>query len=296
MAVDHLGPGFAGRRSPVDLFEAQNTNRAGHVPPGTGGRPSSPCCIGRAASLRRLLPRLAASALLRFLAEAAGLLGALALTQQFRQTCASGVDAQFSVDCRVLAGIGLCVSLGFYVSLFRRSTFGNTPGPGRSTPIRRLLSVFAVTALSAGTLTWAGAVPHTARQCNACRPCGLPQSWLVDRSGRTGSNGQVDARWIIPGMLLAVLPGRSRRHIAPIDLLILKPRRVVPAGSRHGGYQIGGSEPDAPRPVSSAAGRAFVPLVSVRAVSHSLRIDDAWGWWTVTSSWLTNSDTVCGCR
>jgi hypothetical protein len=40
-----------------------------------------------------------------------------------------------------------------------------TDVPRRNTPIRRLLSVFAFTALSAGTLAWAGAAPRTPHQC-----------------------------------------------------------------------------------------------------------------------------------
>jgi hypothetical protein len=37
--------------------------------------------------------------------------------------------------------------------------------PRRNTPIRRLLSVFAFSALSAGTLAWAGVAPRTPHQC-----------------------------------------------------------------------------------------------------------------------------------
>jgi hypothetical protein len=122
-------------------------------------------CIGRAASLRRLLPRLAASALLRFLAEAAGLLGVMALSQQFRQACASGWMLNFASIVELLAAIGLCISVSLYVSLYRGSAFRNASGSRRSTPIKRLLTVFAVTALSAGTLTWASTAPRTPQQC-----------------------------------------------------------------------------------------------------------------------------------
>lgn len=113
-------------------------------------------CIGRAAGLRRLLPRLAASALLRSLTEAAGLLGVMALSQQFRQACATGWVLGFASIVELLAAIGLCISLSLYVSL---------SAPRRNTPIKRLLSIFAVTALSAGTLTWASSAPRSPQQC-----------------------------------------------------------------------------------------------------------------------------------
>ena len=47
----------------------------------------------------------------------------------------------------------------------RGSKVRPTAAPRRRTPIRRLLSVFAFTALSAGTLTWAGAAPRIPQQC-----------------------------------------------------------------------------------------------------------------------------------
>jgi hypothetical protein len=187
--LERLGPGYRNESLAGDLFEEyqQGRTRAWYW-----RQTLVAVCIGRAASLRRLLPRLAASALLRFLAEAAGLLGVMALTQQFRQACASGWMLNFASIIELLAGIGLCVSLGFYVSLSTGSTFRNTSGRGRSTPVKRLLSVFAVTALSAGTLTWAGAAPRTAQQCTLQGSSLQAISSIVP--GRAGLDGQVGAR------------------------------------------------------------------------------------------------------
>jgi hypothetical protein len=87
----------------------------------------------------------------------------MALSQQFRQACASGWMLDFTSIVALPAAIGLLVSLGFYISLSTRSGLRNATGQRRSTPLKRLLGVFAVTALSAGTLTWASAAPP--QQC-----------------------------------------------------------------------------------------------------------------------------------
>jgi hypothetical protein len=160
--LERLGPGYRNESLVGDLFEEyqQGRSRAWYWQ-----EVILAICIGRAMSLRRLLPRLAASALLRFSTEAAGLLGVMALSQQFRHACPSGWMPDFASIVALLAGIGLCVSLGFYISLCKGSALRRMSGPRRSTPIKRLLSVFAVTALSAGTLTWAGATPRTQEQC-----------------------------------------------------------------------------------------------------------------------------------
>jgi len=160
--LERLGPDYRNESLVGDLFEEyqQGRTRAWYW-----RQASVAICIGRALSLRGLLPQLAASALMRFLTEAAGLLGVIALSQQFQHACASGWMPDFASIMALLAGIGLCVSLGFYVSLCVGSAFRGASAPRRSTPIKRLLSVFVVTALSAGTLTWAGAAPRAQQQC-----------------------------------------------------------------------------------------------------------------------------------
>jgi hypothetical protein len=187
--LEHLGPGYRNESLAGDLFEEyqQDRTRAWYW-----RQVVVAICIGRAASLQKWLPRLAASALLRFLTKAAGLLGVMALSQQFRQACASGWLLDFASLAELLAGIGLCVSLGFYISLSVGSTFRSASGPRRSTPIKRLLSLFAVTALSAGTLTWAGAAPRPPQQCT---PQGSsPQGSGPIVPGYAGLDGQVGGR------------------------------------------------------------------------------------------------------
>jgi hypothetical protein len=160
--LEHLGPGYRNESLVGDLFEEyhQDRTRAWYW-----RQVIIAICVGAAISLRIWLPRLAASSLIRFLTEAAGLLGVMALSQQLQHACTSAWMPDFASTMALLAGIGLCVSLGFYVSLSLRSASRRASAARRSTPIRRLLSVFAVTALSAGTLTWAGAAPRAVQQC-----------------------------------------------------------------------------------------------------------------------------------
>jgi hypothetical protein len=182
--LERLGPDYRNESLVGDLFEEYQQGRTR----GWYWREAViAICIGRATILRRILPRLAASALLRFFTEAAGLLGVIALCQQFRHACASGWMADFASIAALLAGIGLCVSFGFYVSLCAGSALRRTSGPRRSTPIKRLLSVFAVTALSAGTLTWAGAAPRAQEQCT-------PRGNSAIAVAHIGMDGQVDGR------------------------------------------------------------------------------------------------------
>ena len=160
--VEHLGPGYHTASLVGDLLEEYQRDRTRAW---YWWQAISAVCIGRAMSLRRSLPQLAASALLRFLTEAAGLLGIIALSQQFRHACAPGGIPDFASTLGLLAGIGLCVSFGFYISLSVGSRFRHAPVTRRSAPIKRLLGVFALTTLSAGTLTWASAAPHTTDKC-----------------------------------------------------------------------------------------------------------------------------------
>jgi hypothetical protein len=179
--VERLGPSYRNESLLGDLFEEYQQDR-------TRGwywrQALVAVSIGRAVSLRRLLPRLAASALLRFLTEAAGLLGVIALSsQQFRQACASGWMPDFASLVALPAAIALCVSLVFYVSLCIGPALRRTAASRKNTPIKRLLGVFAVTALSAGTLTWAGAAPRTPQLCTV-------QGSAVLVSGYSGLEGR----------------------------------------------------------------------------------------------------------
>jgi hypothetical protein len=157
--LERLGPGYRNESLAGDLFEEYQQDR---TQAWYWRQVIVAICIGRAMSLSRWFPRLAASALLRLLTEAAGVLGAIALAQQFRHACA---PPQFASLVVLLAGIGLCLSLGFYVLLSRGSAFRRTSAPRKNTPVRGLMSVFAVTALSAGTLTWAAGPARMPQQC-----------------------------------------------------------------------------------------------------------------------------------
>jgi hypothetical protein len=184
--LERLGPRYRNESLAGDLHEEyqQGRTRAWYW-----RQTLAAICIGRAAGLRSWAPRLAASALLRFLTEAAGLLGIMALSQQFRQVCASGWMLDLTSIVELLAAIGLLVSLGFYVSLCRGSGLRNAAGRRRSTPLKRLLSVFAVTALSAGTLTWASAAPQ--QQCTIQGR--LPQASSSIIPGYAGLDGPFGA-------------------------------------------------------------------------------------------------------
>ena len=106
-----------------------------------------------------LLSSLATSGFLRFSTEAAALVGTLALAEQFRRACPSDGMSDTVWVVTLVAGIGLCLSIGSYVSLCRFAGRRATVAPRRNTPVKRLMGVFAVTALSAGTLTWASTSP-----------------------------------------------------------------------------------------------------------------------------------------
>jgi hypothetical protein len=187
--VEHLGPDYRNESLAGDLFEEYQWDRTRAW---YWRQTFVAVCIGRAASVRKWLPQLAASALLRFLTEAAGLLGIMALSQQFRQACASEWMLDFASLVGLLAGIGLCVSLGFYISLALGSTFRSASGSRRSAPLKGLLSVFTVTALSAGTLTWAGAAPRTPQQCTV--QGGSTQGSSLSIPGYAESEGQIGGR------------------------------------------------------------------------------------------------------
>ena len=87
--------------------------------------------------------------------------------------------------------IGRSISLRRVLRQF--AAFRGTSVPRRSTPIRRLLGVFAVTALGAGTLTWACAAPRTPQQSTlqGSAPHGRSSSVVP---GYAGLDGQVDGR------------------------------------------------------------------------------------------------------
>jgi hypothetical protein len=110
--LHRLGPSYHAESLRGDLFEEYQLGRTNAW---YWRQTLAAICIGTVAALRRLMPRLAASALLRFLTVR---------------------------------------------SARRRPGFVR-----KGTPIRRLSIAFVFTALSAGTLTWAGVTPQP-QQCS----------------------------------------------------------------------------------------------------------------------------------
>jgi hypothetical protein len=161
--LERLGPGYRNESLVGDLFEEY---QLGHTRAWYWHQAVVATWIGGTVRLRRALQHLASSALLRVLTEAAGLLGVLALSQQFRHACvASGTLPDLLSIVALLAAIGLCVSFGLYWSLSTKFRFRRATAARSGTSIRRLMSVFALTALSAGTLAWAGAAQRTPQRC-----------------------------------------------------------------------------------------------------------------------------------
>jgi hypothetical protein len=183
--LERFGPGYRNDSLVGDLFEEYQRDRTRAW---YWKQAIVAICIGQVTSLRKSLPQLAASALLCFLTEAAGFLGVIALSQQIRYACSAGwMVPEFASIAALLAGIGLCVSLGFYVSVCVGSRYRQVPATRRrrNTPIKRLAGVFALTALSAGTLTWAAAAPRVPQQCTlrVSSPQGASQNTRATPSG-----------------------------------------------------------------------------------------------------------------
>jgi len=161
-----LGPRYCNEALEGDLFEQYQQD----------GSPSwywrQTLAAVMIAGIRRALTclaRIAAMTSLRALTEAAMLVGALVLAQRYRQICASSNLPDPLALAAVVATIALVASFGFYLSSrlgkYRRASCG----PYRA-PYRRILAAFILTALSAGTLTWASTrgEPRCGGQSCAC--------------------------------------------------------------------------------------------------------------------------------
>jgi hypothetical protein len=85
--------------------------------------------------------------------------------------------------------IGRSISLRRLLARF--AAFRGTSASRRSTPIRRLLRVFALTALGAGTLTWAYAAPRTPQEStlHGSSPQGKSSSIVPGYAGLDGQAG-----------------------------------------------------------------------------------------------------------
>jgi hypothetical protein len=171
----HWGPGYQNESLAGDLHEEYQRNRTRRW---YWRQVIEAVCIGRAAAARNIgrrlvelqrspvrgLRQLAMSALLRLATELSVLVGAFALAAQLRWTCPSGQISEIASAFTLVGGIGLCVSIALYLPLCRFSR-SQRVSRSRRTPVKSLLSVFAITALSAGTLTWASGTSRITQHC-----------------------------------------------------------------------------------------------------------------------------------
>jgi uncharacterized membrane protein YhaH (DUF805 family) len=162
----HLGPRYRNESLEGDLFE-QYQREASHS--WYWQQTTAAVMLAGANWVRTRLARIVTTSSLRRLAGAAVLLGPLVLTQQYRQACAYRGSWDPTLLVIVAAAIALIASIGFYLSLCVRRFRRDRSAP-RQAPYRPMLAAFLITALSAGTLTWASTqgVTHCGTQLCTC--------------------------------------------------------------------------------------------------------------------------------
>lgn len=164
----HLGPRYRNESLEGDLFEQyqQEANRSWYWQ-----QTMVAMMLAAANWMRTYLVRIVTTSSLRLLTEIAAFVGALVLTQQFRQACAARLLLDPTLLVTIAATIALAASFSFYLYVCIGRLRRDRLAP-RQAPYRRLLAAFLVTALSAGTLTWAStrSEPH----CAAPQPCACP--------------------------------------------------------------------------------------------------------------------------
>jgi hypothetical protein len=143
----HLGSGYHGESLEGDLFEEYQQGR------GRLWYWKQTCvaiCSARARSVRMAMPGFGAVAILRLLTEVAILLGITVLAGQSRQLCSlhSVLSPVFMLT--LIAVLALAQSIGYYLSLQRSRRSSRQPR------LSHAVTAFALSALSVGTLTWAG--------------------------------------------------------------------------------------------------------------------------------------------
>jgi hypothetical protein len=160
----HLGPSYGRDSLAGDLFEEY---QAGKTRAWYWRQVLAAAWIARTEAIRiQWRPRAALSALLRFTIEVTALIGVGALSQQHRLVCPLGGMSRIASLIMLVGSTGLCISIGLYLLICALPRLVRSRKARRSPPVlKKLIAVFAVTALSTGTLTWAGADPHNPRQC-----------------------------------------------------------------------------------------------------------------------------------
>jgi hypothetical protein len=167
-----LGPSYGERSLAGDLYEEYQLNRTRAwywrqvLMAIWVGRTRGIAKVLRGIAAVRLLPRTTLSVVVHVAIEAAAIIGAIALSQQFQQDCALAAMSHAASIAMLIGGIGLSISLGIYLSLFV-SPAPRRPSKARRSPsiLKHLMGVFVFTALGAGTLTWASGNSHMTQQC-----------------------------------------------------------------------------------------------------------------------------------
>jgi hypothetical protein len=153
----HLGPSYQKDSLAGDLFEEY---QLGRTRAWYWKQSLTAIGIGQA----RRLPVIAAASLLALLTEAAAVLGAIACAEQLQQLCSVRAILHLLPLAGLAGTIGLLLSVGFYISVVGAARRRGGIGRKQST-MKRLMTAFAMTALSAGTLTWASS--SSAPRCTA---------------------------------------------------------------------------------------------------------------------------------
>lgn len=144
--------------------------------------------VGRVRSIRTAMLRRTAAATLRLLTEAAIFLGLTGVAGQSRQLCSlhSVLTPVFIIT--LIAVLALAQSIGCYLSLCR------SPRSEKQPRLSHLAAAFALSALSVGTLTWAGTTGKSSCVSQQCSCHGSPRptgaaSGPTPQRAYTPSNG-----------------------------------------------------------------------------------------------------------
>ena len=160
----HLGSDYHGESLEGDLFEEYQHGRSRLW---YWRQTGAAIFIGRVRSIRTAMLRFTAAVTLRLLTEAAIVLGLTVVAGQSRRLCSlhSMLTPVFIIS--LIAVLALAQSIGCYLSL-RRS-----PRSEKQPRLSHLAAAFALSALSVGTLTWAGTTGKSScvsRQCSCQAP------------------------------------------------------------------------------------------------------------------------------
>jgi hypothetical protein len=189
--LQHLGSGYHRESLAGDLFEEYQNGRSRQW---YWQQAAAAVCAGGMRRVGLLLARVVGNTLLRFLTEAAALLGVLALAQQSWQFCSIHALWAPSAILTLVGTIALVLSVGFYLSLtvgrpMRSDPARNNSERRKQKPFNRRMAAFALTALSAGTLTWAST--SSEGRCGA-RPCACSGSVTTNSGAVTSRVGTAD--------------------------------------------------------------------------------------------------------